>query len=497
MRGAGDAIVARATSRRSDAVFAAARGARTGTGGESAHSLRTVPMTADSTAASDPLRLAADFALEFLAGLDDRPAAAAARDVPPPPDGIGLASALRHFHAQLQPGLSGSAGPRWFGFVTGGADPAGIAGDWLAAAYDQNVSHDIGSNAAAIERATAARFAELFGLGQGMRGHFVSGATAANVVALATARQALLREHGVDVAADGLHAAPRLRILGGAPHSSIGKAAAMLGLGRRSVEAVACLPGRTAVDPAALAARLRADPAPTIVVASAGEVNTGDFDDLAALSALCREHGAWLHVDGAFGLFAAFSPEHAPLLDGLDQADSVTVDLHKWLNVPYDAAIAYTRVPATQREVFGASAAYLGATPDPLHFVPENSRRFRALPAWMVLAAHGRAGIAAAIGRNCAQARQLGAGIAAIAGLELLDPVRLNIVCFAPRDASAAARDRLLAWLVADGRIFLTPTVLAGRPALRLAVSNWRTRDADVRITLDALRDAVAACGLA
>ena len=230
-----------------------------------------------------------------------------------------------------------------------------------------------------------------------------------------------------------------------------------------------------------------------IVIASAGEVNTGDFDDLTALADLCERYGAWLHVDGAFGLFAAFSRDHRARLAGIARADSVTVDLHKWLNVPYDGAIAYTRHPDPQRDVFRASAAYLGDTPDPLHFVPENSRRFRALPAWMALVAYGSEGIAEAIERSCEQARSLADGIAGIEGLDLLDPVRLNIVCFAPATTGAEARDRLLAWLVADGRIFLTPTVLHGRPALRLAVSNWRTTENDVEITLQALRDAIAA----
>ena len=441
------------------------------------------------------LTVASALAVDFLDAVDARPVAAAARQLAPFPEGIGTDAALAWLRDHIEPGLSGSTGPRYFGFVTGGATPAAIAGDWLASAYNQNVSHDVGSIAATLERATAARFGELFGLDPALQGHFVSGATAANLVALATARQALHRRAGFDSATLGLQAAPPIRILGGAPHSSIVKAASILGLGRAAVQSVACLPGRTAVDPDTLAAALAASDAPTIVVASAGEVNTGDFDDLAALADLCAKHGAWLHVDGAFGLFAAFSGDHRAQLAGIDRADSVTVDLHKWLNVPYDGAIAYTRHLDPQRDVFRASAAYLGDTPDPLHFVPENSRRFRALPAWMALVAYGREGIIEAIERSCAQARALADGIAAIDGLDLLDPVRLNIVCFAPSTAGAEARDRLLAWLVADGRLFLTPTLLHGRPALRLAVSNWRTTEADVAVTLQALREATTAIG--
>ena len=439
------------------------------------------------------LTVAAALATAFLDGVKQRPAAVSPAPLADFPEGIGTDAALAWLRDHVEPGLSGSTGPRYFGFVTGGATPAAIAGDWLASAYNQNVSHDVGSIAAALERATAARFGELFGLDRSLQGHFVSGATAANLVALATARQALHRRAGLDTATAGLHAAPAVRIVGGAPHSSIAKAASILGLGRASVNAVACLPGRTAVDPAALEAFLADSRSPMIVIARAGEVNTGDFDDLTALADLCERYGAWLHVDGAFGLFAAFSRDHRARLAGIARADSVTVDLHKWLNVPYDGAIAYTRHPDPQRDVFRASAAYLGDTPDPLHFVPENSRRFRALPAWMALVAYGSEGIAEAIERSCEQARSLADGIAGIEGLDLLDPVRLNIVCFAPATTGAEARDRLLAWLVADGRIFLTPTVLHGRPALRLAVSNWRTTENDVEITLQALRDAIAA----
>lgn len=439
------------------------------------------------------MSLAGEVAARFLGGLASRSAARIDASAPGDvPDGLGLAGAIAAFERELAPGLSGSNGPRYFGYVTGGASPAGLAGDWLASATNQNVSNDLGSIAADVERATARRLADLFGLDTALRGHFTSGATASNLVCLATARQALHQRLGHDSAEEGLDGAPPIRVLAGAAHSSIAKVMSVLGLGRRALQPVPCLPGRTAVDPAALEARLAEGHPATIVVASAGEVNTGDFDDLVAVADACRRHGAWLHVDGAFGLFAAFSPDHAPLLAGIARADSVTVDLHKWLNVPYDSAIAYVREPARQREVFRASAAYLGDSDDPLHFTPENSRRFRALPAWMVLASEGRAGIAEAVVRGCALARALGAGIAATPALELLDEVRLNIVCFARRDdPSAAARDRLLERLNADGRAFMTPTVLRGRPGIRAAFSNWSTREADVALTLAALRDAL------
>lgn len=441
------------------------------------------------------LTAALETALAFLHGLPTRPAGVVdSGEVPAPPEGIGAEAALEHFRMHYEPRLSGSAGPRYFGFVTGGATPAALAGDWLASAYDQNVSNTIGSVAAALEQATTAAYARLFGLGEEFAGYFVSGATQSNTVALATARQRLYAQRGHDVAEQGLAGAPQLRVLGGAPHSSILKAAAILGIGRRHVEVLRCLPGRTAVDPDALAERLAdGGERPTLVVASAGEVNTGDFDDIAALAALCRRHGAWLHVDGAFGLFAALDPAQAGRLAGLALADSVTVDLHKWLNVPYDSALVYTRHPSLQRQVFRASAAYLGDTPDPLHYTPENSRRFRALPAWFALAAYGRKGIGEVVRRNCALARRLGEGLAALPGVELLDEVRLNIVCFALREGDAAKRDRVLDHLLADGRAFMTPTVYAGRPAVRAAISNWSTTEADIDLTLQAVRAALAA----
>lgn len=453
----------------------------------------TFPHPDDHDATLDAARAAA---LAFLQSLPRRPAGALpeAAALAPMPEGVGFAEALAHFNARVEPRLSGSPGPRYFGFVTGGATPAGLAGDWLASAYDQNVSNEVGSLAAAVEQQAAQAYARLFGLGEGFAGYFVSGATQSNTVAMATARQWAYRKLGRDVAEDGLAGAPAIRILGGAPHSSLGKALSVLGLGRGSIEKVPCLPGRTAVDVEALARRLaQNDGRPAIVLASAGEVNTGDFDDLAALAALCRAHDAWLHVDGAFGLFAALDPARAHLLRGVELADSVTVDLHKWLNVPYDSALIYTRHPALQRQVFRAASAYLGDSPDPLHHTPENSRRFRALPAWLSLAAYGREGIAEWVLRNCAMAQRLGDGLAALPGVELLDAVRLNIVCFAFADGDAAFRDEFLARLNADGRAFMTPTVLFGRPGVRAALSNWMTAEADIDITLAAVRDVLAA----
>ena len=292
----------------------------------------------DYRAALDHARRLAD---SFLDGLARRPVIAGAMPAAPaPPYGMGLDAAMRLVEQSIIPHLSASPGPRYLGFVTGGATPEALAADWIASAWDQNVSNEVGSIAASLEAATVATFARHFGLPDGLRGRFVSGATAANLVAMATARQWAQRATG---------SLPT--VFAGAAHSSIGKALAITGIGRDRLRAVATRPGRTAVDVAALREALGAHVGPAVVVASAGEVNTGDFDDLLQVGAACREHGAWLHVDGAFGLFAAFDDALRGRLDGIALADSVTVDLHKWLNVPYDSAMVYTTRPDLQREV--------------------------------------------------------------------------------------------------------------------------------------------------
>ncbi|RSN68910.1 pyridoxal phosphate-dependent decarboxylase family protein, partial [Actinomadura sp. WAC 06369] len=284
-----------------------------------------------------------------------------------------------------------------------------------------------------------------------------------------------------------------VRVLSGAAHSSVAKALAMLGLGRRSLVGVPAVAGREAVDPAALERALREADGPCVVVANAGTVNTGDFDDLRAVAALRERYPFWLHVDAAFGGFAALSPAHAHLVAGLDAADSVCVDLHKWLNVPYGSALQFTRRPDLQASVFRNAAAYLGPSggaPDLVHLTPENSRRLRALAAWFTLRAYGRKGHREIVERCTACARALGDAVEAVPGLRLLAPVRLNVVCFTLADRPDAARLAALADRVA-GEAFLTPTVHDGVPALRAAFSNWRTGEADVHRVAAALREAV------
>jgi glutamate/tyrosine decarboxylase-like PLP-dependent enzyme len=417
------------------------------------------------------------YAARILAGLDDRPAAVPglpAASVPLPESGDGLRAAMSAFADRWEPGFSGSAGPRYLGFVTGGSTPAALAGDWLTSTLDQNAHGSVGSSAVALEREAVAWLGSLFGLD--MPGAFVTGATMSNLVGLAIGREWLGELRGVSVTDEGL--SEPIRVLSGAPHSSIGKSLSVLGIGRKRLVTVPTLPDREAVDIAALERELAAGPA--IVVANAGTVNTVDFDDIRSIAELKSRYRFWLHVDAAFGGFAALTPAYASLLDGWSEADSVCVDLHKWLNVPYDSAVQFTRRQDLQARVFENQSPYLGApgpSPDPMHLTPETSRRLRALPAWFALAAYGRAGYREIVERNIACAQELGSRLAKSPAWKLLAPVRLNVVCFAPTTGQVAT---VLDDLARSGEAFLTPTVYQGVPAIRAAFSNWRTTPADV-----------------
>jgi glutamate/tyrosine decarboxylase-like PLP-dependent enzyme len=412
-----------------------------------------------------------------------------------PERGAGLRAALEEFAARWEPVLSASAGPRYLGFVTGGATPAALAGDWLTSAWDQNAFSSLDGAGQHLERETIGWLRTLFGLSERQHGTFVSGATMSNTVGLAVAREWLGEQRGVSPAEHGAGALGTVRVLSGAAHSSVPKGLSMLGLGRRALVPVPTRPGREAVDLWALEHALReaAADGPCIVVANAGTVNTADFDDLRAIAALRERYPFWLHVDAAFGAFAALSPDHAHLVDGLDLADSVCVDLHKWLNVPYDSAVQFTRRPDLQTSVFQNAAAYLGPlgdTPDMAHLTPENSRRLRALPAWFTLRAYGRDGHREITERCVGCARALGDAVDSTPGLRLLAPVRLNVVCFTLADNPTAVRLTALTEQLAD-EAFLTPTVLDGVPALRAAFSNWRTSDTDTRRVAAALHTAM------
>jgi len=461
------------------------------------------------------LQSARDFAAREVSGLADRPVAhlgKAPDREPLPTVGTGAEGALARFAERWAPGFSGSAGPRYLGFVTGGATPAALTGDWLTSAYDQNASGGGDSSASALERETLGWLRELFGLGEEHSGAFVTGATVSSTVGLAIAREWLGERQGVSVSREGVGALGPIDVLSGTPHSSITKALSVLGIGRDRLRSVPVLSGnREAIDVEQLAAALDAlGGRPAIVVANAGTVNTVDFDDLRAIAALKERYDFWLHVDAAFGGFAALSPSYAHLVEGLDAADSVCVDLHKWLNVPYDAAVQFTRRRDLQVRVFHNASPYLGlptGDPDFLHLTPENSRRLRALPSWFALTAYGREGHREIVERNVALARHLGERIEQEPRLRLLAPVRLNVVCFTLAEDSdegagactgagagagaGASKERVHEFaraIAASGEAVVTPTFYGGSHALRAAFSNWRTSEADTSRVFDALK---------
>jgi glutamate/tyrosine decarboxylase-like PLP-dependent enzyme len=404
--------------------------------------------------------------------------------------------------AAAEPGLVASAGPRYFGFVTGGSLPAALAADWLTAVWDQLAGPLVASPAAAAVEAVAADWtAGLFGLPAGVSCGFVTGATMANFTALAAARRAVLIRLGVDVDRLGLAGAPAVRILVGAErHASIDVAIRYLGIGTDQVGLVdvdgqgAMLPG----DLAILLEHLKGQP--VIVCAQSGNVNTGAFDPLAAICGHAREAGAWTHVDGAFGLWAAASPSLAHHVAGLELADSWAVDAHKWLNVPYDNAMVFVRDPEYHRGAMEKSAPYLvGAdaeTRENHQFVPESSRRARGFTVYAALRSLGASGVTELIERNCAQARRFAEALAAVPHVEILNDVVLNQVLVRFRDPAGHdddARTRsVIARIQADGTTWAGSTVWRERTALRISVSGWRTADADVEAVVQAIRHAAS-----
>jgi glutamate/tyrosine decarboxylase-like PLP-dependent enzyme len=433
----------------------------------------------------------------YLEQLDDRPVA-------PPVDAVaGLdtlggplpagpsdpAAVLALLDAAGGPATVASAGGRYFGFVTGGALPAALAASWLAAAWDQNVALSVMSpTAARLEEIALGWLIDLFGLPAGSAGAFVTGATAANFTALAAARRALLLRRGWDVDEDGLFGAPELRVVvGDEVHASVVKALGMLGLGRARVLRV----------PADGQGRMRAEALPdlddmTIVCAQAGNVNSGAFDPIAAICARASAAGAWVHVDGAFGLWAAASPAFAHLIAGVVAADSWATDGHKYLNTPYDSGVVICKHPEAMRGAMMVGAAYLqdDGRREPSHYGPEFSRRARGVEVWAALRSLGRAGLADLIERTCRHARRFAEAMAD-AGHTVLNEVVLNqvLVCFGDDDTTR----RTLAAVQAEGTCWCGGSVWHGRAAMRISVSSWATTDEDVERSIAAILRCAAA----
>lgn len=453
------------------------------------------PLQSDKENRHEILHRVLSVAKKYFADEGERPPGVFIPDVPMdqlPHHGRGALDTLEFFEKEYAPHLNNSAGPRYFGFVTGGSTPAAMAGDWLVSTYDQNACGSNDSIAPQIERQTIHYFRQLFGLPDEYSGSFVTGATMSNFVGLALARQWAGERSGINPANDGISGL-QLKIFSGTPHSSIFKSLSMLGIGRSALTLVATQADREAVDPNALERLLAGQQGPAIVVANAGTVNTGDFDDLVRIAELKQKYNFWLHVDAAFGGFAACSEKLRHLIKGIDAADSITVDAHKWLNVPYDSAMQFTRHAVLQRAVFqNAGASYLTnplISNDFLHLTPENSRRWRALPAWFTLRSYGREGYREVVERNCMLAKELGKRIQGNDGFELLSPVRLNIVCFTLSypNVDFKSVQTFLETVRDEGNVFFTPTVYKDRPAIRAAISNWQTRVDDIDIAFRSL----------
>ena len=387
--------------------------------------------------------------------------------------------------------------------MVGGTTPAALGADWLTSTLDQ-VAYSSASSAfaARLETTVVGWLRELFELPEEFGGVLVTGATMANYTGLAAARSWSAERQGIDVDEQGLGGIEPPPILtGGYVHPSAVQAIGMLGLGRANVRRLAA-DGAGRLDLEALERELAAAAGSgAIVIANAGEVNTGDFDPIARMAELAEHHDAWLHVDGAFGLFARLAPETRPLTEGVERADSVAVDGHKWLNVPYDCGFAFVREPARLTRALNVGAAYLPAPDDPRPnpgFVsPENSRRARALAVWATLRAYGRRGYRAMVERHLGLARHLAERVDATPELERLADVRLNIVCFRARPAGVAEGDldalnrELGEALLRDGRVFAGTTVYDGRVAFRPAIVNWQTTERDVDLLVDVLLELI------
>jgi glutamate/tyrosine decarboxylase-like PLP-dependent enzyme len=455
---------------------------------------------------------ALDHALAYLSTLPEEPVSRhaspeimASRFAEPlPASGCSPAASLADWLERAAPGVVRSSGPRYFGFVTGGSSPAALAGDWLASTLDQNAAGWLFSPAATQTELTAIRWLlELFDLPAAWTGAFTTGATMANLCGLAAGRQWVSAKLGFDAARDGLGGHPPIRVLASTEiHQSALKALGILGLGRAAVTLIPATDGIIDLD--AFQRALAASDGPLIVVANAGEVNTGAFDPIGAMAELCAAYapGAWLHVDGAFGLYAALSPAHRHMLTGIERADSVASDAHKWLNVPYDCGFVFVRDAASLRGAFAATAAYLQSDTSPsvwnaFDHVPEMSRRFRALSVWCALRSAGRAGLEAMVTRSIANAASFAAWVTAEPDLELMAPANLNVVCFRARhpDADEAANDALNHALVeaiqAGGIAYVTATRWRGRAAIRAAFDNWATSEEDVGALQRAVRTAL------
>lgn len=437
------------------------------------------------------LQSAAARAIQYLDNLDSRPVFPTVENIqnlaqfdePLPDESTEPDAVIAMLDKIGSPATVASAGRRYFGFVTGGSLPVTVAANWLATAWDQNVAMPVMSPVAAkLEEVTLAWLVDLFGLPAGSGGGFVTGATMANFTALAAARHAILQKAGWDVEAQGLFGAPEITVVvGDEVHASLLKALGLVGLGRERVVRV----------PVDRQGGMRADLLPdlterTIVCIQAGNVNAGAFDPAQAICEKAREAGAWVHVDGAFGLWAAAAPERAHWMDGFAEADSWITDCHKWLNVPYDCGLVFCRQPEHIQAAMSTSGAYLmqDAARVGFQYAPEMSRRARAVEVWAALKSLGRAGLAEMIERTCRHAQRFADGLRAV-GYQVLNDVVINQVMVSFGEAETTRR--VIAEVQADGTCWCGSTLWQGQTAMRISLSSWATTDEDIERSLAAM----------
>ena len=441
-------------------------------------------------------------ALEYLHALPDRRVGSTAtRDelivalgAPLSQKGEAPEQVLDLLASQAPTGAVACNSPRYFGFVIGGATPVSLAADWLVSTWDQNAGiYVISPLVAVVEEVAANWLLDIFDLPRDSGVGFVTGCQMANLTGLAAARHGVLRKIGWDVEADGLQGAPRVNIVASAEsHITIDVALRYLGFGTRCIQRVPSdEQGR--MKPDALRALLATLEGPTIVCAQAGNVNTGAFDPLRAIGEACNEHDAWLHVDGAFGLWARASadPKVRALVDGIELADSWATDAHKWLNVPYDCGVAMVKSRADHRAAMTTAAAYLvqtqGVERDAVDWVPDFSRRARGVPVYANLRALGRDGIAQLVDGLCARAKQMADALAKEEGVRILADVVLNQVLVRFGDDDELTR-RVCTGVQHEGTCWLAGTTWQGKAAMRISVSNWATTEDDAARSVEAIR---------
>ena len=449
----------------------------------------------------DLLLRTAELAADYLDSLDARPVyprvgvsdLVTTLDSPLPDGPTDPEQVIEQLVAGVDPGVVASQSGRYFGFVVGASLPSALAADWLVSTWDQNLGLvALGPSALVVENTAGAWTKDLLGIPADASFAFVTGCQTAHFTCLAAARQHILAEAGWDLVEDGLAGAPPIRVLVGAMrHSTIDRALRYLGIGQSQIRVVDSLTdGR--MDPDALRAALAEQDGPTIVCVQAGEVNTGVFDDIGAVADAVEGTGAWLHVDGAFGLWAAAAPSLRHLVAGHERADSWATDAHKWLNVPYDSGLAFCAHPEAHRASMTAHGAYYvrdaNAVREPMDWTPEHSRRARGVPVYAALRELGRSGVADLVERSCAHARRLAAGLAAVPGCQVVNDVVLNQVLVRFTDDETTAR--VLAAVQDSGEAWMSGTQWGGRAAIRLSVSSWRTSDADIDRALAAFKQA-------